>query len=52
LTAAARSCSPCPVSPRTYFENREKMNEARARGRKVYEGFVGGLSAVEVYELK
>ncbi len=37
---------------RTYFENREKMREARARGRKVYEGFVGGLSAVEVYELK
>ena len=37
---------------RTYFENREKMTEARARGRKVYEGFVGGLSAVEVYELK
>ena len=37
---------------RTYFENREKMNEARARGRKVYEGFVGGVSAVEVYEVK
>jgi hypothetical protein len=37
---------------RTYFENREKMNETRARGHKVYEGFVGGLSAVEVYELK
>lgn len=37
---------------RTYFENREKMNETRARGRKVYEGFVGGVSAVEVYELK
>jgi len=37
---------------RTYFENRDKMREARARGRKVYEGFVGGLSAVEVYELK
>jgi hypothetical protein len=37
---------------RTYFENREKMQEARARGRKVYEGFVGGLSAVEVYEVK
>ncbi|HEX8128730.1 MAG TPA: glycosyltransferase family 39 protein [Pyrinomonadaceae bacterium] len=36
---------------RTYFENRDKMNEARARGRKVYEGFVAGLSAVEVYEL-
>jgi hypothetical protein len=36
----------------TYFENREKVNEARARGRKVYEGFVGGLSAVEVYEPK
>jgi hypothetical protein len=37
---------------RTYFENREKMTQARARGRKVYEGFVNGLSAVEVYELK
>lgn len=37
---------------RTYFENREKMNETRARGWKVYEGFVAGLSAVEVYELK
>jgi hypothetical protein len=37
---------------RTYFENREKMNEARTRGIKVYEGFVGGLSAVEVYEVK
>lgn len=37
---------------RTYFENREKMGEARTRGRKVYEGFVGGLSAVEVYEVE
>lgn len=37
---------------RTYFENREKMGEARVRGRKVYEGFVGGLSAVEVYEVR
>jgi hypothetical protein len=37
---------------RTYFENREKMRAARESGRKVYEGFVGGLSAVEVYELK
>lgn len=37
---------------RTYFENREKMQEARTRGRKIYEGFVGGLSAVEVYEVK
>jgi hypothetical protein len=37
---------------RTYFENREKMTEARTRGRKVYEGFVNGLSAVEVYEVK
>jgi hypothetical protein len=36
---------------RTYFENREKMREARTRGQKVYEGFVGGLSAVEVYEV-
>ena len=37
---------------RTYFENREKMREAHERGRKVYEGFVAGLSAVKVYELK
>ncbi|HEY9403812.1 MAG TPA: glycosyltransferase family 39 protein [Pyrinomonadaceae bacterium] len=37
---------------RTYFENREKMREARERGLKVYEGFVAGLSAVEVYELR
>jgi len=37
---------------RTYFENREKMADARARGQKVYEGFVNGLSAVEVYEVK
>jgi hypothetical protein len=37
---------------RTYFENREKMSEARTRGRKVYEGFVNGLSAVEVYEVR
>lgn len=37
---------------RTYFENRDKMNDVRARGRKVYEGFIGGISAVEVYELK
>jgi Dolichyl-phosphate-mannose-protein mannosyltransferase len=37
---------------RTYFENREKMAAARTRGQKVYEGFVGGLSAVEVYEVK
>ena len=36
---------------RTYFENREKMEAARTRGRKVYEGFVNGLSAVEVYEV-
>ena len=37
---------------RTYFENREKMGEARTRGQKAYEGFVGGLSAVEVYKVK
>lgn len=36
---------------RTYFENREKMEAARTRGQKVYEGFVNGLSAVEVYEV-
>jgi hypothetical protein len=37
---------------RTYYENRDKMRNVRARGRKVYEGFVGGVSAVEVYEVK
>ena len=37
---------------RTYYENREKMADVRARGQKVYEGFVSGVSAVEVYELK
>jgi len=34
---------------RTYFENREKMQEVRARFRKVYEGFVEDVTAVEVY---
>jgi hypothetical protein len=34
---------------RTYFENQEKMKEVRARFRKVYEGFVQGVTAVEVY---
>ncbi len=34
---------------RTYFENRDKMAQVRARLPKVYEGFVDGLSAVEVY---
>ncbi len=34
---------------RTYFENREKMQEVRARYRKVYEGFVGDVTTVEVY---
>jgi hypothetical protein len=34
---------------RTYFENRDKMQEARARFRKVYEGFVGDVTTVEVY---
>jgi hypothetical protein len=35
---------------RTYFENRDKMNEVRARFPKVYEGTVAGVIAVEVYE--
>jgi hypothetical protein len=52
LEAAPRPAYIILQRGRTYFENRDKMNEARARGRKVYEGFVGGLSAVEVYELK
>ncbi|MGH9942222.1 MAG: ArnT family glycosyltransferase, partial [Pyrinomonadaceae bacterium] len=34
---------------RTYFENREKMDEVRARLTKVYEGRIKGASAVEVY---
>jgi uncharacterized membrane protein YhaH (DUF805 family) len=52
LDAAPRPAYVILQRGRTYFENREKMNETRARGRKVYEGFVGGLSAVEVYELR
>jgi hypothetical protein len=36
---------------RTYFENVEKTAFARARGTKVYEGFVGGATSVEVYNL-
>jgi len=35
---------------RTYFENRAKMDEVRARFKKVYEGTVAGVVAVEVYE--
>ena len=34
---------------RTYFENQEKMKEVRVRFRKVYEGVVDGVSAVEVF---
>ena len=34
---------------RTYFENREKMDAVRAGLPKVYEGFIEGASAVEVY---
>lgn len=34
---------------RTYFENQAKVAEARAGGRKVYEGLVRGATAVEVY---
>jgi hypothetical protein len=34
---------------RTYFENQEKMKETRTRFRKVYEGLVEGVIAVEVY---
>lgn len=34
---------------RTYFENQEKMKETRARFRKVYEGLVEAVIAVEVY---
>jgi hypothetical protein len=34
---------------RTYFENQEKMKEVRASFRKVYEGLVENVIAVEVY---
>jgi hypothetical protein len=34
---------------RTYFENQEKMKEVRSSFRKVYEGLVEGVPAVEVY---
>lgn len=34
---------------RTYFENQEKMKEVRASFKKVYEGLVEGVPAVEVY---
>jgi hypothetical protein len=35
---------------RTYFENRDKMGEVRARFPKVHEELINGASAVEVYE--
>jgi hypothetical protein len=34
---------------RTYFENQEKLEEVRARFRKVFEVTINGASAVEVY---
>jgi hypothetical protein len=34
---------------RTYFENQDKMKTTRARFKKVYEGFVQDVTAVEVY---
>jgi hypothetical protein len=34
---------------RTYFENEEKMKEVRASYKKVYEGLVENVAAVEVY---
>jgi hypothetical protein len=34
---------------RTYFENREKLTEVRARFRKAHEVLIEGASAVEVY---
>lgn len=37
---------------RTYFENRAKMDDVRARFPKVYEGTVAGVVAVEVYEAR
>jgi hypothetical protein len=35
---------------RTYFENREKLQEVRASLTKVHEELVEGASAVEVYQ--
>ncbi|HEV2801685.1 MAG TPA: glycosyltransferase family 39 protein [Pyrinomonadaceae bacterium] len=52
LDAAPRPAYIILQRGRTYFENREKMTDARTSGRKVYEGFVGGTSAVEVYALQ
>ena len=37
---------------RTYFENREKMDEVRARLPKIHEELIRGASAVEVYEAR
>ncbi|MFN2599159.1 MAG: glycosyltransferase family 39 protein [Pyrinomonadaceae bacterium] len=37
---------------RTYFENRDKMDDVRARLPKIYEGRIGGAVAVEVYEAR
>ncbi|MDQ1525181.1 MAG: hypothetical protein QOE47_3105 [Pyrinomonadaceae bacterium] len=51
LDAAPRPAYVILQRGRTYYENREKMRDVRARGRKVYEGFVGSVSAVEVYEV-
>ncbi|MDX6269707.1 MAG: hypothetical protein QOD28_930 [Acidobacteriota bacterium] len=51
LDAAPRPAFVILQRGRTYYENREKMQDVRARGRKVYEGFVGSVSAVEVYEV-
>jgi hypothetical protein len=37
---------------RTYFENQQKIAEARARLPKVHEVFVGGVEAAEVYAIR
>jgi 4-amino-4-deoxy-L-arabinose transferase-like glycosyltransferase len=37
---------------RTYFENRAKMDDVRARFTKIYESKIKGAVAVEVYEAK
>ncbi len=34
---------------RTYFENRDETKLVRAQYTKIYEGFIDGLSAVEIY---
>jgi Dolichyl-phosphate-mannose-protein mannosyltransferase len=52
LEAAPRPAYYLLQRGRTYFENREKMDEVRARLPKVHEELIDGASAVEVYEAR